>query len=352
MFDLAGINYIVMETQHNGHAKEIGKSLNLSEFRGAVTVSGDGLLYELLNGLLEREDRENVVKLPLGIIPGGTGNGLAAALNAANPIAATLAIIKGSTRLLDILEIRVCQNGENNTQKINKLYSFLQVSWGFVSDLEFMSENFRWLGPARTNFAGVYQIFAGDKHRAKISFYPLYNMDVNSTFPPTLYQTQCGTKCICCKTNKITSLSNSVKDVSYQITPTRIIEDNQEGVAPRVIECDINFFMACNTAWADQNTFMAPWAHTNDGAIDLVIVRSGPSKLEFLTIMPKIEYGTHITAPFLEYYKVKRFKIEPISIEQQTGKEKLDIDGELMYMYWIEGVIRPGLCSIFCLDQL
>jgi hypothetical protein len=37
---------------------------------GIVTVSGDGLFYEVLNGIMSRPDWENVIKIPLGIIPG------------------------------------------------------------------------------------------------------------------------------------------------------------------------------------------------------------------------------------------------------------------------------------------
>ena len=45
-----------------------------------VIVSGDGLCYEVLNGLMSREDREEALKIPLGIVPGGSGNALAAGI--------------------------------------------------------------------------------------------------------------------------------------------------------------------------------------------------------------------------------------------------------------------------------
>ena len=62
---------------------------DLSRWRAVVVVSGDGLLHEVrrgrvlgdagqvLNGLFEREDWASACKLPVGVIPGGTGNGLA-----------------------------------------------------------------------------------------------------------------------------------------------------------------------------------------------------------------------------------------------------------------------------------
>lgn len=81
--------------------------MSLSEWEGIVTVSGDGLLYEVephpnpalggtkreartqsvlsqlqvLNGLLDRPDWEDAVRMPIGVLPCGSGNALAGAVN-------------------------------------------------------------------------------------------------------------------------------------------------------------------------------------------------------------------------------------------------------------------------------
>ena len=97
--------------ERQNHARELVQGLNLSEWDGIVTVSGDGLLYEVgqdqpssnlspgvcggqdqhpgvrsptlqvLNGLLQRPDWEEAVKTPVGILPCGSGNALAGAVN-------------------------------------------------------------------------------------------------------------------------------------------------------------------------------------------------------------------------------------------------------------------------------
>ena len=44
----------------------------------SLSVSGDGIVHEVLNGLFERPDwREAMDSLPLGIVPAGSGNALA-----------------------------------------------------------------------------------------------------------------------------------------------------------------------------------------------------------------------------------------------------------------------------------
>ncbi len=51
--------------------------MHIGDFDGIISVSGDGLLHEIVNGLMLRSDWQEIKnKLTLGGIPGGTGNGL------------------------------------------------------------------------------------------------------------------------------------------------------------------------------------------------------------------------------------------------------------------------------------
>lgn len=81
MISEAGLSFNLIQTERQNHARELVQGLRLSEWDGIVTLSGDGLLYEVLNGLLHRPDWEEAVKMPLGILPCGSGNALAGAVN-------------------------------------------------------------------------------------------------------------------------------------------------------------------------------------------------------------------------------------------------------------------------------
>lgn len=59
---------------------QIAKELALDDYEGVALVSGDGLVSEFIQGLVERTDRERALKFPILHIPGGTGNGLAASV--------------------------------------------------------------------------------------------------------------------------------------------------------------------------------------------------------------------------------------------------------------------------------
>ncbi len=79
MWDEAGITYDVIETEYAGHAKLLARSINLSHYDAFTTISGDGLFWELLNGLFTRPDWSEAIKVPVSVMPGGSGNALAVA---------------------------------------------------------------------------------------------------------------------------------------------------------------------------------------------------------------------------------------------------------------------------------
>ena len=67
------INFEVVVTSRQGSAFKFLKNLDQDElfkWSGIVVVSGDGLLFEVFNSLMNRPDWKHVIKIPVGIIPG------------------------------------------------------------------------------------------------------------------------------------------------------------------------------------------------------------------------------------------------------------------------------------------
>ncbi len=76
VFDKAGRKYEIHMTEYHGHAKDIAEKITSAGKRcKIVAMGGDGTLHEVLNGITYPE------KCSLGLIPVGTGNDFAAALN-------------------------------------------------------------------------------------------------------------------------------------------------------------------------------------------------------------------------------------------------------------------------------
>ena len=71
----------VITTDHAGHASETVRHENFdpNSYCGIVTISGDGLMFEVLNGMYKRwpdDWQERLGKIPIGLVPGGSGNAL------------------------------------------------------------------------------------------------------------------------------------------------------------------------------------------------------------------------------------------------------------------------------------
>ncbi|CAI9087604.1 OLC1v1021712C2 [Oldenlandia corymbosa var. corymbosa] len=164
----ANIEITVQETKHQGHAKEVASTLELAKYDGIVCVSGDGILVEVVNGLLERSDWNNAIRMPIGLVPAGTGNGMAKSLldsvgEPCAPANAVLAIIRGHKRSLDVATI---------SQGHAKFFSVLMLAWGLVADIDIESEKYRWMGSARIDFYAIKRICSLRKYNGAIKFVP------------------------------------------------------------------------------------------------------------------------------------------------------------------------------------
>ncbi|MBA0836718.1 hypothetical protein Goarm_008913, partial [Gossypium armourianum] len=138
----ADIQFTVIETKHQLHAKEVVKTLDLSKYDGIVCVSGDGILVEVINGLLEREDWSDAIKTPIGMVPAGTGNGMVKSLldsagEICSPSNAILAVIRG-----------------------------------LIADIDIESEKYRWMGSARIDFYALQRITYLRHYNGRVSFVP------------------------------------------------------------------------------------------------------------------------------------------------------------------------------------
>ena len=157
MFSKAHIEYTLRETGYEKHAFEIAnQEIMPGQFDALVTVSGDGLLHEVINGLLRRDDfNEFRESLTLGCVPGGSGNGIVKSLldRAKEDYGVTEAayrILKGQTIKVDLTEISL-------EYQQAKVYSILSVSWAIFADIDINSEVFRCCGPARFTVWGVWR---------------------------------------------------------------------------------------------------------------------------------------------------------------------------------------------------
>lgn len=320
LFDIAGMHITVIETDRAGHAREIGRDINLATVDRLVCVSGDGLFNELINGLLEREDWENAIKLPLGIVPAGSGNGIAASLGTPNAVAAALAIIKGHMRPVDIL--RTTQNGK-------AFYGFLSLTWAMISDVDIESDKLRWMGPARFSVGALKRIISLRKYKGKITFLPAPNM------PEPHPECVSFANCARCKDDHV-PIPAQVREDGKRVLPNYLYDVTQPPPADwRVIDDEFVVFIATNVAWISTDFLASLHAHLSDGAVDLVLVRAKPelTRAKMVSLLLQTDDGKYINSPLVEHYKVKALYLEPghhsnISEHKSTEGCIIAVDGE------------------------
>ncbi|KAK7506471.1 hypothetical protein BaRGS_00002583 [Batillaria attramentaria] len=168
----ANIPYKLIVTEYAGHARDLVQNLELSEWGAVVIVSGDGLVYEVINGLMQRVDWNSAIKKPVGCIPGGSGNALACAINyaAGEPVDinavlhSVFILIKHRVVPMDLVLVQTPSQQH---------YSFLSVTWGIVADIDFESEKYRNLGEARFTLGAIKRIVNLRAYHGRLSFLPV-----------------------------------------------------------------------------------------------------------------------------------------------------------------------------------
>ena len=135
----------MVKTKYRGEAVEIAENLDIEAFDMVASCSGDGLAYEVFNGLGKRPDAKKALsKIAVVHIPCGSGNAMSCNLNGTDSVSlATLAIIKGIPTPLDLISI---------TQGETRTLSFLSQSVGIVAESDLATENLRWMGSARFTY--------------------------------------------------------------------------------------------------------------------------------------------------------------------------------------------------------
>ena len=142
----------------------------MSEFDGLCVLGGDGTIHETVLGLMKSGQGRSV---PLGIIPGGTGNAFVGDLGCQDPIQAANQIIDGKVSLIDVMRI---------TQREEITYAFNVIGWGMASDVNIRAERLRWLGNSRYSFSAVINIMKFLKKRRLKMTLAGEMIDCNSLF--------------------------------------------------------------------------------------------------------------------------------------------------------------------------
>ena len=167
-----GVEMVLQTTDYQGHATALARGLDAAEWAGIACCGGDGLVQEVVNGLLTEADglpREQAV--PLVPLPGGTDCAFVATLGVreragSNSIAASafrsaLAIVKGTRRPVDVMRVSSAPDATEGAEETFVTYSMCVVGFGFMANMVVAVEAARdtYDASVRTTVVGGYKLF-------------------------------------------------------------------------------------------------------------------------------------------------------------------------------------------------
>jgi diacylglycerol kinase (ATP) len=255
----AGCTLQVLATQRPGHARELLATAPASVLGGGcdgvVVVGGDGTLHEVVNGLMERRAAgRGEASPPIGLVPAGSGNSLAADLGLSDAEDAARRIVAGGVQPLDVMELRLDEAPAARPAARRTLYAFNIVGWGLAADAGARAESLRWLGPRRYALANVLELLRRRVRPARL----------------------------------------------------RLLTERSE----EVLEGRYVMALACNTQHTGRGLRLAPRAQLDDGLMDLLVVPE-MSRRRLIALMHSVPEGGHLEAPDVRVRQVRGFEVVP-----------------------------------------
>ncbi|XP_015809791.3 sphingosine kinase 1 [Nothobranchius furzeri] len=327
MLNEAGIAHTLIITEKQGHAREIVREADLTQLDALVILSGDGLLFEVINGLVERPDWEEAIQKPLGILPGGSGNALAASLlyySGAPPVSGEDLLVscgfllcKGSVSHMDLVSIQLSSGP--------RLFSFLSLAWGFVADVDVESEKYRHMGAARFTIGTLVRLASLRVYKGKLAYLPASGEegDLENSTP----------------SQRATEAPRGPPD---SLLPP--LDQPLPGNWVVVPEEDFVLMLAMYQSHLAEDLLAAPESRLDDGIIHLFYVTAGISRTALLRLFLAMEKGTHLASncQHLVHTKVRALRLEP-----NTGlKGKITVDGEVVQYGPVQAEVHRGLSRV------
>lgn len=111
------------------------------------------------------------------------------------------------------------------------------------------------------------------------------------------------------------------------------------------IEDEFVLFLVVNLPLMGIDFFVSPETKFDDGSMMMTFVRKGIPRLQVLKLLNDAGNGTYLQNPYLEFVKIKAFRLEPLP-DDNFGNGTYMIDGEKVHYGAIQGEVLPGLARV------
>ncbi|EFI28368.1 hypothetical protein CC1G_13902 [Coprinopsis cinerea okayama7 len=319
----AGCSLKVIQTERHKHAYEVVKAMDL-EYDAIVTVSGDGLVHEVLNGLAQHAQPLKALTTPVAPIPAGSGNGLSLNLlgldNGFDATQAALNAVKGRPMRIDLFS--VVQNGKRSI-------SFMSQSLGLMADLDLDTEHLRWMGDTRFMYGFLRGVLAFEACPVQLSI-KVAEKDKDKMAEIAHARNQ--EVCVC-------NLEDDKTAAAHASLPAlRYLPDDNDGWY--TIDEPILFVYAGQGPYVGRDYMAFPVSLPDDGLIDIAAMPLS-SRKDALANISTAPTGECFWFPKLHYFKAEAYRIKTLG-----KKGNLSIDGERFPFEEYQVEVHPGLGTL------
>ena len=283
-------NVTLFETKCAGHGTKLARELG-SHFDAVLAMGGDGLVHEVVNGLMAKDASE---RQALGVIPVGSGNDFASSLGMSSRWPKALKqVFEGEEHPIDL----GCCNGE---------YFAETLSFGIDAAIALGTVSLR----KRTNLHGA----------------PLYAASAVNQLATKLRRHEFRLE-----------LADG-ELVSYDDGQVVSVEPagSLEG------EC---YLLAAQNGPSYGGGFkVCPGARFDDGKLDLVLVRPPINPAQAAALMARAKGGHHVSSPAFEFYRARGFSLS------FGDRVPTQLDGEPHIAPRFDVSVEPGALRVLAPD--
>ncbi|KAK0311035.1 sphinganine kinase lcb4 [Friedmanniomyces endolithicus] len=340
IFAAARCEVDVERTAYKGHAMEIAEKLDVEAVDVVACASGDGLPYEVFNGLAKQaEPRRALRSVAVAQIPCGSGNAMAVNLYGTDsPSLAAVAIVKGVRTPLDLTAI---------TQGTNTYYSFLSQAVGIVAESDLGTESLRWMGGFRFKWGVLVRLLGKTIYPAELSV--VVDSDdkraIRETYRHAVDAHQAATAKHLPAETYLFSDENATATAPSTLPPLTygtILDPLPPAFKTQDLPTLGNFFVGKMVLMSADARFFVT-ALPTDGRLDMINIDGSIQRTTALRMLSTIEQGTLMNFPEVSYRKVRAYRITPRMRATAPGRRWRARVGR-----WLGGAggQREGLISI------
>ncbi|KAL8387978.1 hypothetical protein RB595_009535 [Gaeumannomyces hyphopodioides] len=325
IFEAARMTLTVVTTARPGDAADMAAALDPDAYDVVAVASGDGLVYEVFNGLGRRPDaRRALGSLAVVHIPCGSGNAAACNLYGTHrPAAAALAAVKGVPTPMDLVSV---------TQGATRTLSFLSQSLGIIAEADLATEDLRWMGSSRFTYGFLARCFKRAVYPCDISV--KVEMDDKADIKRHYSRHRSNSSAEALGggggsgggSGSSNAEEGSVEGAGEGLPPLKFgtINDKVPDGWETFSMDKLGNFYCGNMAYMmpENNLFSA--ACIDDGLLDLVTIDGDISPLKAISLMTSVENGKFFDDPLVSYRKVSAYRITP----RNQADGYISIDGE------------------------